>query len=65
MAKQLALIMCTMIIFLLLTVLTTRMWQDHRTILRFSVLLAITEILRHVILSITVVAIRTSPRKER
>ena len=64
MAENLAFTMHAMIILLFLAILPTRMRQHHRRILRLRILLAVAVILRHVILGVAVIAVRTGPRKE-
>ena len=64
MAPQLALIVRTLRVLLLLAVLAARVRQDERIVSRFPILLAEAVVLGKVVLCIVAVAVRASPREE-
>ena len=61
MAADLAVVVFTVLVLLLVAILATRMRQDHWVILRLFESTAVTEILWHLVLCVGKLAVRTCP----
>jgi len=64
MASDLASRMLTVLVFLFLAILATRMWQNHRIVLRLFKFSTVALILWHLVLSVCKLTVRTSPIKK-
>ena len=64
MAQDITLFVSTVIMLLFLAILSTGVREDNRRVSWLIVSPTVTEVLRHVVLSVAVVAVRTSPAVE-
>ena len=64
MAQDITLFVCTVIMLLFLAILSTGVRENYWRVSWLIISSTVTEVLRHVVLSVAVVAVRTSPAVE-